>query len=296
MTGRRHGTYARYVVDRCRCEPCRTARALYERDRVRRAEPAYVAGGPARAHVEELRSGGMGLKQIARLSGLAHGTLSKLIYGDSGRSMAPSKRVRRSTESALFDVASSAGSRRPAGPTWALVDEMVAAGAPKSRIAEQLGQVGQGLQLGRRFVSARNAEAVAELYRRWSAGEVLLVRRDSHGGRRVAPAPPPEAADRDVSHLMLDLAEIVEARNDDRGWAARAACRTPRTPPRMFFPGRGDAAGLEAALVVCRSCPVMMDCRAANIDRRDGVVGGLSSKARRELRSAPVNLQGRDAA
>ena len=39
---REHGTYTKYVQERCRCEDCRQANRDYERARARRTEPPYA--------------------------------------------------------------------------------------------------------------------------------------------------------------------------------------------------------------------------------------------------------------
>jgi hypothetical protein len=100
---REHGTHARYVVDRCRCDRCRAATREYERERRARIEPAYVSAGPARRHVEELRAAGVGLKQVAKAAGLPHGTLcltANLHQRDGvyGGLSARERRALRSTE------------------------------------------------------------------------------------------------------------------------------------------------------------------------------------------------------
>jgi hypothetical protein len=277
-----HGTYVAYVIDRCRCELCRDANRRYNLARRNSLEPAYVGAGPARDHVRELMAAGVGLKTIAKRSGVPHGTLSKLVYGIPGRP--PSKRVRRQTLERLLTVSpadAAAGARVDAAATWKLIDEMVAAGAPKSRIAEALGQSGPGLQLGRDTVAARNARAVADLHRRWTAGEVTFERRDSHGGVRVAVAPPRRRDPADVSDLLLELAEIVEERNA-QPWRSSAACRG--RPQYLWFPARGDHRTVKAGLDICAACTVRADCRAANLDRTEGTYGGLTAGARRRRR------------
>jgi hypothetical protein len=277
-----HGTHAAYALDKCRCEGCRFAHGMYERDRARRIEPAYVGAEPARAHIAELRAVGVGLKQVSKVSGVSHGALWKLVYGVPGRG--PSKRVRKSTLDRVLAVTArdaAAGSKVSATSTWARVDEMVAAGVPRVRIAEAIGQRGPGLQLGREFVSARNARAVTDLHRRWRAGDLALARRDSHGGSRTVLPPPAERGLADVSDLIVRLAEIVELRND-QPWRAEAACRG--RPAYLWFPARGDDRTREAGLKICRACPVRADCRAAMLDERVGTYGALPADVRRTLR------------
>lgn len=80
-----HGTYACYTLDGCRCVPCADAQSAYETNRTR--QQAYgrwdnlVDASPARAHVAALGEYGISLKQVARLTGISTGTLSKLVYG-----------------------------------------------------------------------------------------------------------------------------------------------------------------------------------------------------------------------
>ena len=85
------------------------------------------------------------------------------------------------------------------------------------------------------------------------------------------------ASNRDIGTLspwaMPDL--------DDRPWAAYAACR--HAEPDLFFPGsKGDS---QAALRICRGCPVVDDCLEWALDTRIcyGVWGGLTERDRRRL-------------
>lgn len=284
---RPHGR-VKYVREKCRCDVCRAAARAYEKSRVSRVEPAYVAATVAREHCRELMAAGVGLKQIVKSSGVSTGALWKLLYGKNGR---PSKRIRRSTEQALLSVTPADiadGARVAAGPTWVLIDEMVAAGVPRARIAEAIGQQGPGLQLSRSTVTARNARAVVEVHARWMAGELVLHRDHRYTGPvPVTPPPPPaERGAADVSELLVELAEIVEERREQAEWRQNAACRGRGT--WMWFPGRGDRVTLDHALRICRACIVRDQCRAANIDRREGVYGAMSAIERRRLRSIEV--------
>lgn len=61
MTGRGHGTNARYVVDRCRCDDCRQANRTYERDRARKHRKGlvpYIPADPVRTHLRGLLPSG----------------------------------------------------------------------------------------------------------------------------------------------------------------------------------------------------------------------------------------------
>lgn len=292
-----HGTHAAYVLDRCRCTSCKVATREYERERAQRIEPAYVAAGPAREHVRLLSQAGVGLKTIAKLSGVPHGTLSKLMYGDRARGMSPSKRVRKTTLDRILSVWPNNvanGAKIDATRTWVLLDEMIDAGVPRARIAQQLGARSPALQLSRQQVEAGTARKVERLHADWKAGRVVLSRGHRHRPPApvVAPAPVPvtvrtaadadqEARSRaDISDLFLELAEIVELRNS-QPWRAQAACRT--RPTWLWFPARGDHRTLDKALRICRACIVRDRCRAEMFTERVGVYGGLAAGARRTI-------------
>lgn len=297
---RNHGTHARYVLGPdaegnpgkgCRCEACRVANRLYERERARRIEPAYVGAEPAREHMRMLSEHGIGLRTVARLSGVSNGALSKLMFGSSTRGTPPSKRIRRAALEAILAVTPSQGadgSRLPAGPTLAGVERLVAAGMPKARIAERLGQVGPGLQLGSDFVTRRNARIVAALVDELEAGTLTFVVRSRHGDRIVtAVEERPERALPSGGNELLPLVEALEARVAIRSsWGKDAACRG--RPVWMWFPARGDHRTVAAAKKVCGACLVRAECLEANMHERDGIFGGLSGKERRDLRSRAV--------
>ena len=298
VTHRPHGSYVKYVQDRCRCEPCKTANRDYERARTSRIEPPYISAVTARNHITELQAAGVGLQSIAKASGVSTGALSKLMFGDyKGRG--PSKRIRRSTHNAIMDVTPAAArgtAKIDAAPTRRLLDEMIAAGIPKARIAEELGARSQGLQIGERpLVAAMTANAVAALHARWLSGQWSPVRHDRHGNTyQPAPPPPAERGRADVSELYFELADIIDERRAQADWRQSAACRG--RPGWMWFPERGDHETLEAARRICLACMVRDQCRAANLDKPVGVFGALSANARRQLRADEVTPVERTAA
>lgn len=102
-----HGTRNAYVVDKCRCRPCRDAASTYERRRAKdRAygRDAYVDATPVRAHVQSLQAQGMGWKRVADAAALERSVVWKLIYGDPTRDLAPSKRVMPKTRDKILAV------------------------------------------------------------------------------------------------------------------------------------------------------------------------------------------------
>lgn len=298
---REHGTHACYVHGPeagsrnggCRCQPCRDAATAYERQRARRTVPAYVGAARAREHLRLLSEAGIGLKTVAKASGVSHGSLSKLVYGDRTRGSAPSKRIRRSTETAILAV-------NPAdhAPDGARIDStacrrdlatLLARGWSKAAISKAIGQDGRALQLAclrdpTATVHAGTARKVHALL------EQPVVTRGHRHGRL---APKWEPGDDDVARAeeaarldaQLDALPTIDPALFDAPWRRRAACRlVPAEDLWIFWPGRGDQAALRAAKKVCASCPVVEECLAYAIEAKEpGVWGGKSEHERQVL-------------
>lgn len=135
----------------------------------------YVDAEPARAHLARLSQAGVGLKRVAWLSGVSNGSLTKIVYGQPSRGRPPSRRVRPDTLARILAVTvpePRGGQRVAAGPTWRLVDELMAAGYSRSWLARALGSEAAlpRLQLGRDTVRASTARAVEDLHRRLLGG------------------------------------------------------------------------------------------------------------------------------
>ena len=135
------------------------------------AGPRLVDADPVRRHLAALAAQGVGLNSVARLAGVSHGGLSKLAYGEPGRGRGPSRRVRPETARRVLAVTldqASGGQRIDAGATWALVEELLAAGYTRAGLARQLGSraASPSLQIGRRTVRASTARAVERLHAR----------------------------------------------------------------------------------------------------------------------------------
>ncbi len=71
----------------------------------------------------------------------------------------------------------------------------------------------------------------------------------------------------------------------DTPWRRQAAC--VGTDTHLFFPGPGDSDSVAAAKAVCRACPVLDDCAAYALGRRDldGIWGGMTATDRNTERS-----------
>ena len=141
----RCGTHARYVLDRCRCDQCRQANTAYEKRRslwngeFAVLDHPYVDAEPVRVRVRELMAWGMGINRIGEVAQVAHGTLSKLLYGIPGRP--PSRKVRRSTAEKLlgcpFDPAPGA-KVVPASAARTVVAELLRRGWWHAEIARRV--------------------------------------------------------------------------------------------------------------------------------------------------------------
>jgi len=147
-SGRPHGT-AKYHLELCRCPTCRQAARDYENNRRRaiaygRWQP-YVDAEPVREHVRSLGEFGIGWMRVARLAGVPRGGVSKLLYGDSRRRMAPSRRVRPETALKLLSVEptlENLGDRTPVDGTGTRrrLQALVYAGWTQSELARRMGQ------------------------------------------------------------------------------------------------------------------------------------------------------------
>jgi hypothetical protein len=291
-TPREHGTRAKYTVDKCRCDECRRACAEYERERTARIAPAYVLATPARDHVRHLMELGMGHKRVAEVSGVTPSVVAALLYGKKvgDRHRAPTRRIRPETAAALLavDFAPNGGAYVDATEMWRQVEEMVAAGIPRTRIAERVGASIHNFY--RRYETARahRVRAVAEMYGEFTGGTLVTVRRHRHGDRTLTF----DAIEHERDERLVDeyrravgrIAEVFEQRNAQAHWRKDAAC-TGR-PAWMWFPARGDVKTYKAAVRICRSCVVRQQCLEANLHERDGIFGGLGSGARQDIRAA----------
>lgn len=175
---RAHGTRAKYVVEKCRCKPCREANSRENRVASRRRAygrwQPYVDAGPAREHVKALQAYGLGWKRIARLAGVPISTMSKLLYGDSRRG--PSKQIRPENEAKLLAVqptpdALGGHTTTDATGTRRRLQALVAAGWPQAHLARRLlmspSNMSLILTVSEERVFVATARAVRALYDEW---------------------------------------------------------------------------------------------------------------------------------
>jgi len=107
------------------------------------------------------------------------------------------------------------------------------------------------------------------------------IRRQTGGWkRRGSPVSVPRPAVRRTSSISLHSA--VQSVNGEAriAWVSQALCRST-DPDQLFVRG----AAQRKAAVICRHCPVMMECGADALDNRVefGVWGGMTERQRRAL-------------
>lgn len=189
---REHGTYVKYTIEKCRCEPCKQANREYEQRRRRRKAYGgehwgWTDAEPVRAYVRSLmapkkgRTNGMGWKRIADAAGLSRSTVWKLLYGPKDRG--PSKRIRIENAAKLLAVNPDLADRAtvPAAMTHNLCSEIVAwynaeVGTISGRggrhpyggkawLARKLaGPQANALQLAKKFVTVAHARKVKQIH------------------------------------------------------------------------------------------------------------------------------------
>lgn len=300
-----HGTHACYVLDSCRCRPCRTANTAYERMRTRqtaygRWQP-YIDAASARAHVLALVAEGVGTKRIAALSGVSTGVLSKLLYGHpnaDGTRRPPTARVRQHTLDRLLSVTAeqlAGGARISSVGTRRRLRALVVVGWSQSKIAAQLGvEAGNfGVLLYGDETTVRTARRVAELYDRlWDTAPPEATHRDkiaASRARNYAQArgwAPPLAWDEDTiddvgaqpAHALVGDDELDEVmveriaggtlRDGYKVSPERIAAIRRLAALSMSDSAIGDRIGMTAAGVL-------------KIRERNGIANGICPAARR---------------
>lgn len=140
-----HGTSTRYV-NGCRCEQCRLANRLRQRQASRRKlaiaygmeAPTLVDATRVRAHLQMLTAAGMGRRRIAHVAGVSVTVVARLTGLEHSR---PAARVRPDTERKLLAVTPdlAPGALTDAMPTVRMVTSLVALGWPLSTLSARAG-------------------------------------------------------------------------------------------------------------------------------------------------------------
>lgn len=190
---RPHG-YARYKIDRCRCDVCRAAQSA-NWQRITRAKIAgnwepFVDAEPVRRHLAVLAEIGIGYKRAADLAGLSRSVVQVLLYGKGERP--PSIGVRPSTAAKLLALRPAREQLAPGAlvPTVGAARRARALACIGWSLTEQARRIGwtvqnySGTLLHRPALTVRSDQAIRGLYDELS----------------MTPAPPGVSATRARNH------------------------------------------------------------------------------------------------
>lgn len=139
-----HGTHTRYTRG-CKCDECRIAHRLYERQKKReRSREAQgiedrvvkiIDASEVRKHILFLSSRGIGTLTIVKLSGLAQSNVLRIKRGEQKSiTVASAKKIL-----AIPALPVSDGHRVPSSKAQKLVDEMLATGLTETQINRLIG-------------------------------------------------------------------------------------------------------------------------------------------------------------
>ena len=95
------------------------------------------------------------------------------------------------------------------------------------------------------------------------------------------------APERRVTYDWFTVDELAAVDTEDDSWRSQALCATDNPSPEhnaKWFTGRGHNQKLADAVAICEQCPVRLECLAFGVWEKFGVWGGVSERARRNLR------------
>ncbi len=172
----RHGTRTAYVNDRCRCVECTAANTAASsaaaRERTFGRWNPFVDATPVRQHIHTLRREGIGIQQLAKLTGLSARHLRDLAE-DSHPDRPVIQKVRPETAEHIMAVEPTDANRAPgtqvdATGTRRRLHALVAVGWSQSRLAAELrrGVTNLNRSMTGESVTLRTAQRVSDLYDR----------------------------------------------------------------------------------------------------------------------------------
>ncbi|MFF7991736.1 hypothetical protein ACFZDG_18325 [Kitasatospora xanthocidica] len=236
---RPHG-FTRYVTDGCRCYTCAWARHQYQvrLDTLKAAgrwQP-YIDAAPARAHLQQLRAQGLGLRRIQDLSGVHRTGLQKILHGQPTIRPATARAILR-TRPALDDYAPAAVI--DATGTTRRLQALLAAGWPFAYLAVRLGRTRGNFSslLRRARVQAHTARAVSGLYDELWLTDPATRSVDPEAGARARACAasynwaPPGAWDEDTIDDPAAAPDWTGACGTTAGYSAHQRAGTTTCPP-----------------------------------------------------------------
>ena len=240
MADRQHGTYAKYVIEKCRCPECRQANTSYEREAKRRRtieywhpeRSRYVDAEPIRQHLHTLSAQGMGWKRVADAAGVAQSTVYPILYGcypdraGAREYRPPRKRVSRTLADKLLAVKVDLADGRHVDSTGTTrrLRALVAIGWSGAKLARALDMLPTNFArlLHSTTVTAATARATRILYDRlWDtpppepdAHQRQAASRARNMARRHGWPPPLAWDDDDIDNPDARPAEAVDRANE----------------------------------------------------------------------------------
>lgn len=141
---RQHGTHSMYS-NGCRCEPCRVAHRLYERQKARERNREkmgiefrpirFVDPTETREHLLFLRSKGVGSRAVAEKTGFSHNFIQSIANGQA-------RRVGKKYADSILAVSSNdmlGGQYVPVGNANELISDLLGVGYSRRQIAKEIG-------------------------------------------------------------------------------------------------------------------------------------------------------------
>lgn len=243
-----HGTRTAYVTDRCRCRDCTDANARAERAayRSRQTQPAAarIAAGPVREHLLGLRATGIGIRQIADLAATTPSYVRRLTAAPTRGQAEPrigvdlSQRLLRITAT---EANRAEKSQRPAGPTLALLTDLLTQGWSLTHLAHDLRRSPRSLTktLHAQHVDEATARAVRALHARLhllAPAQIAATQRLAAAAQRPHRLTAATGSRRRLQAL-LRLGWSVDRLAADlgrtsSGWSAPSPASRSRSPPR----------------------------------------------------------------
>lgn len=116
-----HGTRQAYVIDKCRCRPCRDAISATRRHENKlkaygRYDTGRVPITPVQEHIQHLQDNGISMKRLAKLSGISLSTLGAIKWGRKERNGQQYTRVTKNTADRIQAIQPAPGHVAPGRP------------------------------------------------------------------------------------------------------------------------------------------------------------------------------------
>lgn len=162
---RPHGSYAKYVLEKCRCEECRKGSSQHRRQRYRlQAMGEYrllVDAKRSKNRLHSLQCRGLSRRDIAQIAGMSPTTLWKIATGKRTRVTPETERRLLAIDELTNDIDAN---RVPADESWETIYRIMECGYSKAVIARHLGCRAPAIRLSHDRIYKSTADKIAQLY------------------------------------------------------------------------------------------------------------------------------------